>query len=56
MARLLTTLGVVCLFSTTGMAEDRPDLIPNDHPSTPPGSNGVDVEIATEPIPSTWRN
>jgi porin len=46
---------MVCLLSMTGVAEDRPDLIPNGNPSPSSRNNSVDVEIATESTPSTWQ-
>ena len=55
MVRFSTTLGMVCLFSTPGLAEDRPELIPNDHPPAATTTGGIDVEIASDPSPGTWR-
>lgn len=55
MARIFTILGMVCLLSTAGLAEDRPDLIPQDQPMSTSKTSGINVEIATESTPSTWR-
>lgn len=54
MARILTTLGVLCLFSSITLSSDRVGITPEDELLTAPTTDGIAVEIANESTPASW--
>lgn len=55
MARILTTLGMVCLTAATANTTDLVGLTPENGLLPAENPDGINVEISTGTAPSTWR-